>query len=88
MLAEIGAIALQAAASIGLLIRMQRRKYAEAFLRQSEERLLTIQEVEDHRITNELHDSTVQHLTAMDLDPINLKTAASERWNNHFCQRI
>ena len=78
MLAAIGAIALQAAASIGLLIPMQRRKYAEVSLRQSEERLLTIQE-EDHRIANELHDSTVQHLTAMDLDLINLKTAASER---------
>src|SRR5262245_56864462 len=37
---------------------------------------MTIQEEEDRRIAAELHDSTVQHLTAMDLNLLNLKSAA------------
>lgn len=49
---------------------------AEVALQQSEQRLMTIQEEEDQRIADELHDSTVQHLTAMDLNLMNLKSAA------------
>jgi signal transduction histidine kinase len=76
VLASIAAIALQSAAVIGLLIQMWRRRIAELALRQSEQRLMTIQEEEDQRIADELHDSTVQHLTAMDLNLMNLKSAA------------
>jgi signal transduction histidine kinase len=81
VLASIAAIALQSAAVIGLLIQMWRRRMAEVALRQSEQRLLTIQEEEDQRIADELHDSTVQHLTAMDLNLMNLKSAASSGGN-------
>ena len=76
VLAVMGAIALQSAALIALLIQIRRRKLTELALRQSEQRLMTIQEEEDQRIADELHDSTVQHLTAMDLNLMNLKSAA------------
>ena len=77
VLSSIAAIALQSAAVIGLLFQMRRRRIAEVALRQSEQRLMTIQEEEDQRIADELHDSTVQHLTAMDLNLMNLKSAVS-----------
>jgi signal transduction histidine kinase len=76
VLAVIGAIALQSAALVALLIQIRQRKLTELALRHSEQRLMTIQEEEDRRIAAELHDSTVQHLTAMDLNLLNLKSAA------------
>ena len=76
VLAVIGAIALQSAALIGLLIQIRLRKLTELALRHSEQRLMTIQEEEHQRIADELHDSTVQHLTAMELNLINIRSAA------------
>jgi signal transduction histidine kinase len=76
VLVVIGAIALQSAALVALLLQIRRRKLTELALRNSEQRLMTIQEEEDRRIAAELHDSTVQHLTAMDLNLLNLKSAA------------
>jgi signal transduction histidine kinase len=76
VLAVVGAIVLQSAALIALLVQIRRRKLTELALRHSEQRLMTIQEEEHQRIADELHDSTVQHLTAMDLNLINLRSAA------------
>jgi len=76
VLAVIGAIALQSAALIALLIQIRRRKLTELALRHSEQKVMTIQEEEDQRIAAELHDSTMQHLTAMNFNLMNLKSAA------------
>src|SRR5262249_32217149 len=49
---------------------------AENFLRQSKQRLLTLQREEHQRIAEELHDSTVQHLTAMGIYLTDLRATA------------
>jgi signal transduction histidine kinase len=76
VLAVIGAVALQSAALIALLIQIRRRKLTELALRHSEQKVMTIQEEEDQRIAGELHDSTMQHLTAMHFNLMSLKSAA------------
>jgi signal transduction histidine kinase len=53
------------------------RTQAEASLRLSEQRLLTLQQEAHQRIAQELHDSTMQHLTGMSLNLMALRNRAS-----------
>jgi signal transduction histidine kinase len=48
---------------------VQERTQAETSLRLSEQRLVTLQQEGHQRIAQELHDSTMQHLTGMSSQP-------------------
>jgi signal transduction histidine kinase len=53
---------------------VEERARASASLQLSEQRLLTLQQEEHQRIAEDLHSSTAQHLTAMALHLMSLKS--------------
>jgi signal transduction histidine kinase len=57
---------------------VEERARASASLRLSEQRLLTLQQEEHQRIAEVLHSSTAQHLTAMALHLMSLKSMATQ----------
>ena len=66
-----------------------KRKMAENEARQLSERMSTVQDEERQQIAQELHDSTMQHLTAMGLNIMNLKArAVSDAKMRKLCEDI
>jgi PAS domain S-box-containing protein len=59
---------------IGVVAVITARKRLEARAARLSEQLLTVQEEERRNIAQELHDSTVQHLVAVDLTTMNLRS--------------
>ena len=57
----------------GVVMDITKRRIAENEARQLSERLLTVQDEERQQIARELHDSTMQHLTAIGLIMMSLK---------------
>jgi signal transduction histidine kinase len=56
---------------------VEERTQAQIALDLSEQNLLTMREQEHQRLADELHDSTVQHLTAIDLSLVRLRSASA-----------
>ena len=61
---------------LGVVADITARKLLEEEALELSERLVTLQENERQRITQELHDSTAQHLVAANLNLMNLKSKA------------
>src|SRR5262245_4110160 len=64
---------------IGVFADITERKALEQEARELSERLVNLQEEERHRIAQELHDSTAQHLVAANLNLMSLRAKASLR---------
>ena len=72
------ALLFQATMITWLLMERYRRRSAEVSLKESEERLTTIQDEQRQQIAQELHDSTTQHLSALGLNPMSVRGRLAE----------
>ena len=73
----------------GVVMDITKRKMAEDEARQLSQRLSTVQDEERQQIAQELHDSTMQHLAAMNLTMMSLKArAASDAKMRKLCEDI
>ena len=73
----------------GVVMDITKRKMAENEALQLSQRLSTVQDEERQQIAQELHDSTMQHLAAMNLSMMSLKArAASDAKMRKLCEDI
>jgi PAS domain S-box-containing protein len=73
----------------GVVMDITERKTMENEAHQLSQRLSTVQDEERQQIAQELHDSTMQHLTAMSLDMMSLKArSASDTKMRKLCENV
>ena len=73
----------------GVVMDVTKRRMAENEARQLSERMSSVQDEERAQIAQELHDSTMQHLSAMGLNMMSLKArAASDVTMRKLCEEI